>query len=68
MRILSSFLSLTMFSMTCCILGVDVKKTVIVTITSDKGLCGGINSTSVRVSKALYKLTSGTIIYGLTTK
>ncbi|THU51188.1 hypothetical protein C4D60_Mb06t28370 [Musa balbisiana] len=38
---------------------VDVKKTVIVTITSDKGLCGGINSTSVRVSKALYKLTSG---------
>ncbi|RWW26174.1 hypothetical protein BHE74_00007965 [Ensete ventricosum] len=41
--------------------GVDVKKNVIVTITSDKGLCGGINSTSVRVSKALYKLTSGTI-------
>ncbi|CAL9135190.1 unnamed protein product [Musa textilis] len=38
---------------------VDVKKNVIVTITSDKGLCGGINSTSVRVSKALYKLTSG---------
>jgi F0F1-type ATP synthase gamma subunit len=39
--------------------GVDVKKNVIVTITSDKGLCGGINSTSVKVSKALYKLTSG---------
>lgn len=38
---------------------VDVKKNVIVTITSDKGLCGGINSTSVKVSKALYKLTSG---------
>ncbi|KAJ1697558.1 hypothetical protein LUZ63_006070 [Rhynchospora breviuscula] len=38
---------------------VDVKKNVIVTISSDKGLCGGINSTSVKVSKALYKLTSG---------
>ncbi|WOL14459.1 ATP synthase subunit gamma, mitochondrial [Canna indica] len=38
---------------------VDVKKNVIVSITSDKGLCGGINSQSVRVSKALYKLTSG---------
>lgn len=38
---------------------VNVKKNVIVAITSDKGLCGGINSTSVKVSKALYKLTSG---------
>ncbi|WOL01447.1 ATP synthase subunit gamma, mitochondrial isoform X1 [Canna indica] len=38
---------------------VDVKKNVIVSITSDKGLCGGISSTSVRVSKALRKLTSG---------
>ncbi|KAF5730191.1 ATP synthase subunit gamma mitochondrial [Tripterygium wilfordii] len=38
---------------------VDVKKTVIVTISSDKGLCGGINSTSVKVSKALLKLSSG---------
>ncbi|MQL88225.1 hypothetical protein Taro_020792 [Colocasia esculenta] len=38
---------------------IDVKKNVIVTISSDKGLCGGINSTSVKVSKALYKLTSG---------
>lgn len=38
---------------------VDVKKSVIVTISSDKGLCGGINSTSVKVSKALYKLSSG---------
>ncbi|KAJ3673100.1 hypothetical protein LUZ60_006474 [Juncus effusus] len=38
---------------------VDVKKNVIVTLTSDKGLCGGINSTSVKVSKALYRLTSG---------
>ncbi|CAL4929787.1 unnamed protein product [Urochloa decumbens] len=38
---------------------VDVKKNVIVTITSDKGLCGGINSTSVKVSRALHKLTSG---------
>ncbi|CAN6290229.1 unnamed protein product [Urochloa humidicola] len=38
---------------------VDVKKNVIVTVTSDKGLCGGINSTSVKVSRALHKLTSG---------
>ncbi|KAG1347806.1 ATP synthase subunit gamma, mitochondrial [Cocos nucifera] len=38
---------------------VDVKKNVIVTITSDKGLCGGINSTSVKISKSLYKFTSG---------
>ncbi|KAK9118867.1 hypothetical protein Scep_016960 [Stephania cephalantha] len=37
----------------------DVKKNVIVTISSDKGLCGGINSTSVKMSKALYKLNSG---------
>jgi hypothetical protein len=41
------------------ILGVDVKKNVIITISSDKGLCGGINSTSVKTSKAIYKLTSG---------
>lgn len=41
------------------IVGVDVKKNVIVTISSDKGLCGGINSTSVKTSKALHKLTSG---------
>ncbi|KAF9607554.1 hypothetical protein IFM89_036916 [Coptis chinensis] len=39
---------------------VDVKKNVIVTISSDKGLCGGINSTAVRMSKAMYKLASGT--------
>ncbi|GMY15517.1 ATP synthase subunit gamma, mitochondrial [Fagus crenata] len=38
---------------------VDVKKNVIVTISSDKGLCGGINSTSVKNSKALQKLASG---------
>jgi len=38
---------------------VDVKKTVVVTISSDKGLCGGINSTSVKISKALLKLISG---------
>jgi hypothetical protein len=41
--------------------GVDVKKNVIVAITSDKGLCGGINSTSVKVSRALHKLTSGNL-------
>ncbi|KAK1306320.1 hypothetical protein QJS10_CPA10g01970 [Acorus calamus] len=38
---------------------VDVKKNVIITISSDKGLCGGINSTSVKFSKALHKITSG---------
>lgn len=38
---------------------VDVKKNVIVTISSDKGLCGGINSTSVKISKAIHKLNSG---------
>ncbi|KAK7354227.1 hypothetical protein VNO80_19686 [Phaseolus coccineus] len=38
---------------------VDVKKSVVVTISSDKGLCGGINSTSVKISRALQKLNSG---------
>ncbi|KAL3824754.1 hypothetical protein ACJIZ3_020783 [Penstemon smallii] len=38
---------------------VDVKKNVIITISSDKGLCGGINSTSVKTSRGLYKLNSG---------
>lgn len=40
-------------------LGVKVKKDVIVTISSDKGLCGGINSTSVKISKAMHKLNAG---------
>lgn len=31
------------------------------TVSSDKGLCGGINSTSVRVSRGLHKLTSGIV-------
>lgn len=44
--------------------GVNVKKNVIVAITSDKGLCGGINSTSVKVSKALQKMTSGNLVHG----
>ncbi|CAI9782850.1 unnamed protein product [Fraxinus pennsylvanica] len=39
--------------------GVDVKKNVIVTISSDQGLYGGINSTSVKISRALHKLNSG---------
>lgn len=39
--------------------GIDVKKNVIVTISSDKGLCGGINSTSVKMSRAIHKLNSG---------
>lgn len=38
---------------------VDVKKNVVVTISSDKGLCGGINSTSVKVSRAIRKLNDG---------
>ncbi|KAK7266629.1 hypothetical protein RIF29_19278 [Crotalaria pallida] len=38
---------------------VDVKKNVVVTISSDKGLCGGINSTSVKISRVLHKLNSG---------
>ncbi|XP_050122140.1 ATP synthase subunit gamma, mitochondrial isoform X2 [Malus sylvestris] len=38
---------------------VSVKKDVIVTISSDKGLCGGINSTSVKISKAVHKLNAG---------
>eukprot|EP00262_Sarcandra_glabra_P009482 TRINITY_DN23892_c0_g1_i1.p1 TRINITY_DN23892_c0_g1~~TRINITY_DN23892_c0_g1_i1.p1 ORF type:complete len:323 (+),score=60.53 TRINITY_DN23892_c0_g1_i1:151-1119(+) len=38
---------------------VDVKKNVIVIVSSDKGLCGGINSTSVKISKSFHKLNSG---------
>ncbi|KAI3929922.1 hypothetical protein MKW98_004076 [Papaver atlanticum] len=38
---------------------VDVKKNVIVTVSSDKGLCGGINSTSVKVSKGIYRMNAG---------
>ncbi|KAH0468377.1 hypothetical protein IEQ34_003410 [Dendrobium chrysotoxum] len=41
------------------IVGVDVKKNVVITVSSDKGLCGGINSTSVKVSKALTRVYSG---------
>ncbi|KAA8542546.1 hypothetical protein F0562_023698 [Nyssa sinensis] len=39
--------------------GIDVKKNVIVTITSDRGLCGGMNSKAVKLSRALYKLNAG---------
>ncbi|KAL9243297.1 hypothetical protein vseg_017202 [Gypsophila vaccaria] len=38
---------------------VDVKRNVVVTISSDKGLCGGINSTSVKTSRAVQKLSDG---------
>ncbi|KAH9609496.1 hypothetical protein KSS87_018709 [Heliosperma pusillum] len=38
---------------------VDVKRNVIVTISADKGLCGGINSTSVKTSRAVNKLNAG---------
>ncbi|KAF8364927.1 hypothetical protein HHK36_033091 [Tetracentron sinense] len=37
---------------------VEVKKNVVIIISSDKGLCGGINSTSVKTSKAFHKMTS----------
>ena len=42
--------------------GIDVKKNVIVTISADKGLCGGINSTSVKISRAMHKLNSGIML------
>jgi F-type H+-transporting ATPase subunit gamma len=38
---------------------VEVKKNVIVTVSSDKGLCGGINSTSVKTSKGVHKMQAG---------
>ncbi|CAO2826858.1 unnamed protein product [Amaranthus hypochondriacus] len=38
---------------------VDVKKNVVITISSDKGLCGGINSTSVKTSRAIRKISDG---------
>lgn len=53
---------LFLFLLSMCLntLGVDVKKNVIITISSDKGLCGGINSAAVKTSRGLHKLTSGT--------
>jgi len=39
--------------------GISVKKNVFLIVTSDKGLCGGINSTSVKISKTFAKLESG---------
>ncbi|XP_077219923.1 gamma subunit of Mt ATP synthase [Tasmannia lanceolata] len=38
---------------------IGVKKNVVITISSDKGLCGGINSTAVKMSKAFHKMSSG---------
>eukprot|EP00271_Cylindrocystis_brebissonii_P012856 TRINITY_DN32370_c0_g1_i1.p1 TRINITY_DN32370_c0_g1~~TRINITY_DN32370_c0_g1_i1.p1 ORF type:complete len:328 (-),score=67.44 TRINITY_DN32370_c0_g1_i1:1249-2232(-) len=35
---------------------ITVPKNVILTISSDRGLCGGINSTSVKFSRALYRI------------
>lgn len=35
---------------------IDSKKTVILTISSDRGLCGGINSSVVKLSKGLYRM------------
>ncbi|MCO5585856.1 hypothetical protein L7F22_039789 [Adiantum nelumboides] len=35
---------------------IDSKKNVVFTLSSDKGLCGGINSTSVKLSKGIFKL------------
>lgn len=37
-------------------ISVDVKKNVVITVSSDKGLCGGISSTSVKISRLLSKL------------
>ena len=49
----------------CCLVPwVNVKKNVIVAITSDKGLYDGINSTSVKVSKTLHKMTSCNLVHG----
>lgn len=38
---------------------IDSKKNVILSISSDRGLCGGINSTVVKLSKALYRMSAG---------
>ncbi|KAH7440181.1 hypothetical protein KP509_04G095200 [Ceratopteris richardii] len=37
---------------------IESKKNVILTISSDRGLCGGINSTSVKFSKAMFTLSA----------
>ena len=37
-----------------CVADVDVGKNVVVPITSDKGLCGGINSTVCKQARAVY--------------
>jgi len=39
--------------------GVEAEKTMLVPISSDKGLCGGINTTVVKYSKAVLKLNEG---------
>jgi len=39
--------------------GISVKKNVILIVSSDKGLCGGINSTSVKISKTFANVESG---------
>lgn len=36
-----------------------MKKNVVIAISSDKGLCGGINTTSVKVSRGVKKLNDG---------
>eukprot|EP00246_Nothoceros_aenigmaticus_P012081 TRINITY_DN3580_c0_g1_i1.p1 TRINITY_DN3580_c0_g1~~TRINITY_DN3580_c0_g1_i1.p1 ORF type:complete len:340 (+),score=57.37 TRINITY_DN3580_c0_g1_i1:43-1020(+) len=41
------------------VVGNDASKHVIVAITSDRGLCGGINSTSVKFSKAVFNIATG---------
>lgn len=38
---------------------IDSKKNVILAISSDRGLCGGINSTVVKFSKGFFKMISG---------
>lgn len=38
---------------------IDTKKNVILSISSDRGLCGGINSSVVKYSKCIKKLVDG---------
>lgn len=38
---------------------IEAKKNVILTISSDRGLCGGINSSVVKYSKGLFKVNAG---------
>lgn len=43
----------------CVVVGAEVEKNVTVPVSSDKGLCGGINSTVTKFTKAIVKTCSG---------